>query len=152
MKKSFDPRSFLIGVLVMACLAIFLGAGSDEFSPDETSKLKSLAGRLTPDGDLDMGTGKIIMQGSTIYDDSSEGGGLILRGGSGRVSVFGLSMFRDGVDVVGGSLHLNSDLDMGTKKIIMQGSSIYDDSSEGGGLILRGGSGRINLFGQTQQH
>ena len=38
------------------------------------------------------------------------------------------------------------------KKIIMLGSRIFDDGSEGGGLQLRGGAGRIHFFGQTIPH
>jgi hypothetical protein len=34
----------------------------------------------------------------------------------------------------------------------MPGSSIYDDGSEGGNLILRGGANRIHFFGQTIPH
>lgn len=34
----------------------------------------------------------------------------------------------------------------------MLGSSVYDDGSEGGGLILRGGANRIHFFGQTLNH
>lgn len=34
----------------------------------------------------------------------------------------------------------------------MLGSSVYDDRSERGGLILRGGANRIHFFGQTLNH
>lgn len=41
---------------------------------------------------------------------------------------------------------------MGTRHIILQGSHIYDDGSEGGGLHLRGGADRIHFFGRSVQH
>ncbi len=46
-------------------------------------------------------------------------------------------------------LSLNADLNMGKKKIIMQGSSIYDDSSEGGGLIVKSGDKRSHVHGKA---
>lgn len=49
------------------------------------------------------------------------------------------------------TVRLNAD-DMGNRKIIMLGSKIYDDGSEGGGLQIRGGANRIHFFGQTIQH
>ena len=144
--KVFDIKSFIIGILITLLFISVTGAGNG-FSPDETNKLKILSSFLNPDGNLNLGKRRIIMQGSSIYDDSSQGGGLIIRGGANRVHVHGSSIFYDNPDFKQPVLTLNADLNMAKHKIIMQGSSIYDDSSEGGGLILKGGANRIHVHG-----
>ena len=140
MKSHIDLKSFLIGALSLLLLVSTISAAVDNFSQDEISRLRQLARYLQPDGNLNIGNKKIIMQGSTIYDDSSEGGGLIIRGGKNRVNIHGDAILPDG------------NLNIGNKKIIMLGSMIYDDASEGGGLQLRGGGNRIHFFGKTIQH
>lgn len=92
------------------------------------------------------------MQGSSIYGDGSEGGGLILRGGANRVQLHGNAVLYDNPEFKRDTVEIKANLNMGNKKIIMLGSSIFDDGSEGGGLQLRGGANRIHFFGQTIPH
>ena len=73
----------------MGLLFSTLGATADIFTPDEAARLKRLAAYMQPDGNLNLGNKKIITLGSSIYDDGSEGGGLILRGGANRIHFFG---------------------------------------------------------------
>jgi len=153
MKKiPIDWKSFLIGSLSVALLFATLAASSEVFSPDETIRLKNFASCLQPDGNINLGTRKIIMQGSSIYDDGSQGGGLIIRGGANKIHFQGDTLLYGNLLSQRPTLDLNANLNLGNKKIIMLGSSIYDDGSEGGGLILRGGAGRIHFFGQTLTH
>ena len=72
-----------------------LGADYNAFQSDEIAKPKAFAARIQSNGDLNMGTNKIIMQGSSINDDGSQGGGLILRGGANRIHQHG-SLLIDG--------------------------------------------------------
>jgi hypothetical protein len=152
MKKVIDLKSFLIGALSVLLLVSTISAAGDNFSQDEIARLRHLATYLQPDGNLNLGNRKIIMQGSSIYDDGSQGGGLILRGGANRISINGNAIMYEGMEFKRDTLNLNANLDMGNKKIIMLGSKIYDDGSEGGGLQIRGGANRIHLFGQTIPH
>jgi len=152
MKNRIDVKSFLIGCLTVLVLVSTLAAGTDVFSQDEIVRLKRLASYVQPDGSLNLGSKKIIMQGSSIYDDGSQGGGLILRGGANRVHVHGNAQIYDNPEFKRETVDLNANLNMGNRKIIMLGSSVYDDGSEGGGLILRGGANRIHFFGQTLNH
>ena len=85
--RLIDPKSLIIGLLSGALLVMLLGAAADSFTPDEVARLKTFAAMVQPDGNLNLGNKKIIMLGSSIYDDASEGGGLILRGGGGRIRV-----------------------------------------------------------------
>ncbi len=147
--KSIDVKSMLIGVLLTLLAVVTVGAAYDGFSQQEISRLKRIASYMQDDGNLNMGNHKIIMLGSTIYDDGSEGGGLILRGGANRINLHGSAILYDNPEFRRGALDLNANLNMGGKKIIMLGSSIYDDGSEGGGLILRGGANRIGLHGSA---
>jgi hypothetical protein len=149
MKSRIDLKSFLIGALSVLLLVSTISAAVDNFSPDEISRLKQLAGYIKPDGNLNMGNKKIIMLGSSIYDDGSQGGGLILRGGANRINVNGNAIIYEGIEFKRPTLDLDANLNMGNKKIIMLGSSIYDDGSQGGGLILRGGANRINMNGSA---
>lgn len=149
MKAKIDLKSLLIGALGMLLLVSTISASGDNFSQDEVFRLKRLAGYMQPDGNLNMGNKKIIMLGSSIYDDGSQGGGLILRGGSNRVNINGNAILYEGVEFKRGTVDVNANLNMGNKKIIMLGSSIYDDGSQGGGLILRGGSDRVNINGNA---
>jgi len=149
MKRGIDLKSFLIGALSVLLLVSTISAAGDNFSQDEVSRLRMLAGYLQPDGNLNMGSKKIIMQGSSIYDDGSQGGGLIIRGGANRVHLHGNAIMYDNPEFKRDTIDLNANLNMGNKKIIMLGSSIYDDGSQGGGLILRGGANRINMNGNT---
>ena len=149
MKRGIDLKSFLIGALSVLLLVSTISAAGDNFSQDEVSRLKMLASYLQPDGNLNMGSKKIIMQGSSIYDDGSQGGGLIIRGGANRVHLHGNAIMYDNPEFKRDTIDLNANLNMGNKKIIMLGSSIYDDGSQGGGLILRGGANRINMNGNT---
>ena len=90
MKKfPIDLKSFLIGALAAGLLFSTLEATADIFTPDEAARLKSFAACVQPDGNLNLGNRKIIMLGSSIYDDGYEGGGLILRGGTNRIHLFG---------------------------------------------------------------
>lgn len=145
--KGIDWKSFAIGALSVLLLFSLMGNTGMMFSPEEAARLKNFANRLRDNGDLDMGRAKIIMQGSSIYDDSSEGGGLIVKGGGGRLNLHGSLNFDGVLAPRRDTVALNANLDMGRSKIIMLGSSIYDDASEGGGLIVKGGGGRLNLFG-----
>jgi hypothetical protein len=145
--KHFDLRSFLIGILTCSTLVLLLGASYDVFSQEQVRKLQILANYLDGDGNLNLGRQKIIMQGSSIYDDGSQGGGLILRGGSNRVHVHGDAYLYDQPRFQRETVDINANLNMGTRSIIMQGSRIYDDSSQGGGLILRGGANRVHVHG-----
>lgn len=142
-----DGRSFAIGALSALCAVLFINMNQ----PDpEMRKLREFAGRLNDRGDLDMGNRKITMLGSQIYDDGSEGGGLQIRGGANRVHVFGDLQLRNQLVTYAPTLRLNSNLDLGNKKIVMLGSQIYDDGSEDGGLQLRGGANRLHLVGDVQ--
>lgn len=147
--KHFDIRSFLIGILTCATLFLLLGASYDIFSQDQVRKLQILANYVDGNGNLNLGSQKIIMQGSSIYDDGSQGGGLILRGGANRVHVHGDTYLYDQPRFQRETVDINANLNMGTKSIIMQGSRIYDDSSQGGGLILRGGASRVHIHGMA---
>jgi hypothetical protein len=89
MKKGIDVKSFLLGCLTVLVLATTIAAGTDYFNSDEAAKLKILAGYVQPDGSLNLGSKKITMLGSSIYDDGSEGGGLQIRGGANRIHFFG---------------------------------------------------------------
>jgi hypothetical protein len=145
--KHFDLRSFLIGILTCSTLFLLLGASYDVFSQEQLRKLQILANYVDGDGNLNLGRQKIIMQGSSIYDDGSQGGGLILRGGANRVHVHGDAYLYDQPRFQRETVDINANLNMGTRSIIMQGSRIYDDSSQGGGLILRGGANRVHVHG-----
>jgi hypothetical protein len=149
MKSRIDLKSFLIGALSVLLLVSTISAAVDNFSQDEISRLRQLASYIQPDGNLNMGSKKIIMLGSSIYDDGSQGGGLILRGGANRININGNAIMYEGIEFKRPTLDLNANLNMGNKKIIMLGSSIYDDGSQGGGLILRGGANRINMNGSA---
>ena len=65
------------------------GASFDSFSAQEAKRLRILASYMEDDGNLNMGNHRIIMLGSSMYDDGSEGGGLQIRGGAGRIHLFG---------------------------------------------------------------
>jgi len=84
-----QPASFGLGVLCALCALLLVGAGGESFSPDEVIRLKTLASYVQPDGNLNLGNREIVMLGSSIYDDGSEGGRLILRGGANRIHFFG---------------------------------------------------------------
>ncbi len=150
MKNKIDVKSFLIGCLSVLVLVSTIAAGTDVFSQDEIVRLKRLASYVQPDGSLNLGSKKIIMQGSSIYDDGSQGGGLILKGGASRVHVHGNAIMYDHFQFPRGTVDLNANLNMGNKRITMLGSSIYDDGSQGGGLILRGGANRVHVHGNAQ--
>jgi hypothetical protein len=145
--KSIDGKSFLLGVLAAALVAVATGAGYDGFSTQEANRLRILASYVQDDGNLNMGNHRIIMLGSSIYDDGSDGGGLILRGGANRISLHGAPVIYENPQFPRGAVDLNANLNMGDKKIMMLGSSIYDNGSEGGGLILRGGANRVSVHG-----
>jgi hypothetical protein len=149
MKSRIDLKSFLIGALSVLLLVSTISAAIDNFSQDEISRLRQLASYIQPDGNLNMGNKKILMLGSSIYDDGSQGGGLILRGGANRININSNVIMYEGIEFKRPTLDLNANLNMGNKKIIMLGSSIYDDGSQGGGLILRGGANRINMNGSA---
>ena len=72
--KSIDAKSFIIGILVTLLTVFAAGAAHDAFAPHEIQRLKQLASYLQDDGNLNMGNHKIIMLGSSIYDDGSQGG------------------------------------------------------------------------------
>ena len=146
-KNRIDSKSLLIGFLAGALLFTLLGAGNQSFNSREISRLKKIAAYIRDDGNLNLGKKKIIMQGSSIYDDGSDGGGLIIKGGANKVHVHGSQIIYDNPVFKRDSLNLNTNLNMGKKKIIMQGSSIYDDSSDGGGLIVKGGANKIHVHG-----
>jgi hypothetical protein len=146
---SIDLKSFLIGALAVGLLFSTLGASSDFFTPDEAARLKNFATCLQPDGHINLGPRKIIMLGSTIYDDGSQGGGLIIKGGSNRIHFQGDTLLYGNILAQRPTIDLNANLNMGNKKIILLGSSIYDDGSQGGGLIIRGGSNRVHFHGDT---
>ncbi len=147
--KHIDIKSFLIGVLACSTAFLLIGASHDFFSQDQINRLRTLADYVDADGNLNLGRRKIIMQGSSIYDDSSEGGGLILRGGANRVHLHGDAFIYDQPRFQQETVDINSNLNLGRKAIIMQGSKIYDDSSQGGGLILRGGANRVHVHGMA---
>jgi len=147
--RFIDPKSFLIGAMAVVLLFVTLGAGSEYFTPDEAARLKNFAGCLQSDGNINLGPRKIIMLGSSIYDDGSEGGGLILRGGANRVHLHGDTILDGNIFPERDTIELRSNLNLSNRRIIMLGSSIYDDGSEGGGLILRGGANRVHLHGDT---
>jgi hypothetical protein len=149
MKKVIDLKSFLIGALSVLLLVSTISATGDNFSQDEITRLRHLASYLQPDGNLNLGNKKIIMLGSSIYDDGSQGGGLILRGGANRININGNAIMYEGMEFKRDTIDIGTNLNMGNKKIIMLGSSIYDDGSQGGGLILRGGANRININGNA---
>jgi hypothetical protein len=149
MKSRIDLKSFLIGALSVLLLVSTISAAIDNFSQDEISRLRQLASYIQPDGNLNMGNKKILMLGSSIYDDGSQGGGLILRGGANRININSNVIMYEGIEFKRPTLDLNANLNMGNKKIVMLGSSIYDDGSQGGGLILRGGANRINMNGSA---
>lgn len=144
--------SFGLGALCTLCTVLLLGAGGESFSPDEVGRLRMLASYVQPDGNLNLGNHKIVMLGSTIYDDGSEGGGLILRGGGNRVQVHGNAVFHDNLNFMRETVDITSNLNLGRKKIILQGSAVYDDGSEGGGLILQGGANRVQVRGDAVLH
>lgn len=152
MKKHFDVKSFFIGALTVLCLIATISAANNQLSQEEISRLRQLAGYVQSDGNLNMGGKKIIMLGSSIYDDGSQGGGLILRGGANRVQLQGNAIIYDNLEFKRDTVNFNANLDMGNRKIIMLGSRIFDDGSEGGGLQLRGGANKIHFFGQTITH
>lgn len=147
--KGIDAKSFIIGILVTLVAVMAAGAAHDAFSPQEINRLKRLASYVQDDGNLNMGNRKIIMLGSSIYDDGSQGGGLIIRGGASRVHLHGNPIIYDNPEFRRGTIDINANLNMGNKKIIMLGSSIYDDGSQGGGLIIRGGANRVHLHGTS---
>ena len=147
--KSIDAKSFIIGILVTLLTVFAAGAAHDAFAPHEIQRLKQLASYLQDDGNLNMGNHKIIMLGSSIYDDGSQGGGLIIRGGANRLHLHGNPIIYDQPEFRQATINIGSNLNMGSRKIIMQGSSIYDDGSQGGGLILRGGANRIHQHGSS---
>lgn len=147
--KQFDFKSFFIGVLACSTLFLLLGASYDYFDQDQARKLRILANYVDNDGNLSLGRQKIIMQGSSIYDDGSQGGGLILRGGANRVHVHGDAYLYDQPRFQRDTIEINSNINMGAKSIIMQGSRMYDDGSQGGGLILRGGANRVHVHGEA---
>ncbi len=144
-KMKIDIKSMVIGALFTALVFTLLGSGGAFFNNDEVLRLKMLAGYIQQNGDLNMGNHKIIMLGSSIYDNGSEGGGLIIKGGADRIHFHGGTIFYDNPYFTRPTIKISANLDMGKNKIIMQGSSIYDDSSEGGGLILKGGANKIHL-------
>ncbi len=147
--RGIDPKSFIIGILVTLLTVLAAGAAYDAFSPQEINRLKQLASYLQDDGNLNLGNHRIIMLGSTIYDDGSQGGGLIIRGGANRVHLHGNPIIYDQPEFRQDTVNITSNLNLGSKKIIMQGSSVYDDGSQGGGLILRGGANRVHLHGSS---
>jgi hypothetical protein len=147
--KTIDGKSLIIGVLLTLLVVVTVGAAYDGFNQQEVSRLKILASYMQDDGNLNIGNHKIIMLGSSIYDDGSEGGGLIFRGGANRISLHGSAILYDNPEFKRGTVDLNANLNMGNKKIVMQGSFICDDGSEGGGLIFQGGANRISLHGSA---
>ena len=149
MKKSFDTKSFLMGALTVLFLISTISAAGNDLSQDEISRLRQFVRYIQPDGNLNMGNKKIIMQGSSIYDDGSQGGGLIISGGASRVHLRGNAILYDNLEFKRDTVEINANLNMRNKKIIMQGSSLYDDGSQGGGLILRGGANRVHLQGNA---
>ncbi len=151
MNRWLDPKSFIIGILFTLLCLTLLGAGYDSFSAHEIVKLKAFAERIQSNGDLDMRNNKIIMLGSSIYDDGTQGGGLQIKGGANRVHIFGDMIIDSQIYSRSNTVRINSNLDLNNRRIIMLGSSIYDDGSEGGGLQLHGGASRIQFFGQTIQ-
>lgn len=149
MKKSLDVKSFIIGALSVLCLISTISASNNDLNQDEISRLRQFVRYIQSDGNLNMGNKKIILQGSSIYDDGSEGGGLILRGGANRLNLHGNAILYDNPEFKRDTVDINANLNMGNKKIIMLGSSIFDDGSQGGGLILRGGANRVQLQGNA---
>lgn len=145
---SFDRKSFAIGVLSTLVVILSMGAADDVFNPGEVERLKRLASYVTNEGDLNIGPRKIIMLGSRIYDDGSQGGGLIIQGGANRIQFANDTLFHAGLHFTRNTLDMPN-LNLGRNRIIMQGSSIYDDGSEGGGLILRGGANRLHFHGHS---
>ncbi len=147
--KKLDFKSFILGVLACSTIFLLLGASPDFFDQNQVNKLRTLANYVDNDGNLNLGSRKIIMQGSSIFDDGSQGGGLILRGGANKVHLHGDAYIYDQPRFQRDTLEINSNLNMGNKAIIMQGSRIVDDGSQGGGLILRGGANKIHVHGET---
>lgn len=150
--KKLDFKSFVIGVLACSTIFLLLGASPDFFDQNQVNKLRTLANYVDNDGNLNLGSRKIIMQGSSIFDDGSQGGGLILRGGANKIHVHGETLLYNNPRFQQGTVDINANLNLGNKAIIMQGSSIQDDGSQGGGLLLRGGAGQIHMFGRAVQH
>jgi hypothetical protein len=148
-RLSIDLKSFLIGALSVGLLFSTLGASSEFFSPDEAARLNNFAACLQPDGHINLGPRKIIMLGSTIFDDGSQGGGLIIRGGANRIHLQGDTLLYNNIVSQKPTMDINANLNLGDKKIIMQGSTVYDDGSQGGGLIIKGGANRVHLQGDT---
>ena len=146
---SIDVKSFIIGALSILLIGSVLGVGSDFFTPDEAARLKNFANCIQGDGSINLGNKRIIMLGSSIYDDGSEGGGLILRGGANKIHFHGDTILDGNVISERPVIGIGADLDMGNHKFIMLGSSIYDNGSEGGGLILRGGANKIHFHGDS---
>ena len=68
------------------------------------------------------------------------------------MNLHGNAIIYDNFEFKRDTVNINANFDMGNKKIIMLGSRIFDDGSEGGGLQLRGGANRIHFFGQTIPH
>lgn len=147
--KKIDVKSFLIGALTVLFLVSTISAASDNLSQAELASLRQLASYVQSDGNLNLGSKKIIMLGSSIYDDGSQGGGLIIRGGANRVHLHGNAILYDNPEFKRDTVDINANLNMGNKRIVMLGSSIYDDGSQGGGLILRGGANRVNINGNA---
>jgi len=147
--KGLDFKSFIIGVLASLLLVVVAGAAYEQFSPQEVARLKRLASYMQDDGNLNLGNHKIIMLGSSIYDDGSQGGGLIIRGGSNRVHMHGSAILYDNPEFRRDTININANLNLGSKKIIMQGSSIFDDGAHGGGLQIVGGANRIHMMGDS---
>lgn len=147
--KKIDFKSFIIGILSTLLVVVTAGAGYDMFSQQEVSRLKRLATYMQDDGNLNLGNRKIIMLGSSIYDDGSDGGGLIIRGGANRVHLHGNAILYDNPEFKRETIDINANLNLKNKKIIMLGSSIFDDGSQGGGLQIIGGANRIHLEGDS---
>lgn len=147
--KKIDFRSFSIGILSALLVVVTAGAGFDVFSQQEITRLKKLAAFMQDDGNLNLGNRKIIMLGSSIYDDGSDGGGLIIRGGANRVHLHGNAILYDNPEFRRETVDINANINLNNKKIIMLGSSIFDDGTQGGGLQILGGANRIHLMGDS---
>ena len=87
--KTIDGKSLIIGVLLTLLVVFAVGAAYDGFDQQEVLRLKTLASYIQNDGNLNIGNHKIIMLGSSIFDNGSEGGGLQIRGGANRIHLFG---------------------------------------------------------------
>ena len=149
MKQRFDVKSFIIGILATMLVVVTTGAGYDMFSQQEVTRLKRLASYVQDDGNLNLGNRKIIMLGSSIYDDGSQGGGLIIRGGANRVHLHGSAILYDNPEFKRDTVTINANLNLQNHKIIMLGSSIFDDGTQGGGLQIVGGANRIHVMGNS---